>query len=137
MSARSFFLVCAGLCLLALTYHLGAQRAGAQATGRVLPVSGNGTVLTSDGDIYQKQWSDPAGPGVWYYKGRVQTTSPLVCLAGGGSTDGVEFYQVICENGDIYELREGASIFRENVFGSVPTVTRRETLGRIKDRYRK
>ena len=35
--AKKFFYVCAGLLMLALTYHLGAQSAGAQAASlRVL-----------------------------------------------------------------------------------------------------
>jgi hypothetical protein len=39
MAARKFFYVCAGLFLLALSYHLGAAGAHAQATGGVECVS--------------------------------------------------------------------------------------------------
>lgn len=57
--ARSFFYVCAGLLLLALSWHLGARSAGAQATGNpVVGVSsiGNGQpvwlAVTANGDTY-------------------------------------------------------------------------------------
>jgi hypothetical protein len=56
--ARAFFSVCAGVFLLALSYHLGARSAGAQAPGN--PVVGlasdsNHDVLyaaTANGDVY-------------------------------------------------------------------------------------
>ena len=54
--ARAFFLVCAGLFLLALSYHLGATSATAQAPGNpVVSVALDGGValaVTSSGDTY-------------------------------------------------------------------------------------
>ena len=53
--ARAFFYVCAGLFLLALSYHIGATNAGAQAPGSpVVGVAGTGivTAMTSGGDAY-------------------------------------------------------------------------------------
>lgn len=58
--AKRFFYVCAGIFLLALTYHLGARSAGAQAPGN--PVVGCGVAayggqfgtvaVTANGDFY-------------------------------------------------------------------------------------
>ena len=54
--AKAFFYVCAGVFLLALSYHLGARNAGAQAPGNpVVAMAEHGTALwavTSAGDIY-------------------------------------------------------------------------------------
>ena len=52
--AKAFLLVCAGVFLLALAYHLGATSAGAQAPGNaVVALTGVGSsqwALTSAGD---------------------------------------------------------------------------------------
>jgi hypothetical protein len=54
--ARKFFYVCAGLFLLALSYHLGAQSAGAQSGSSVSGVFADGCngmiVMTPNGDIF-------------------------------------------------------------------------------------
>ena len=53
--AKAFFLVCAGFFLLALSYHLGAQSATAQAgaTGFGYAVYGQyHYVITPSGDVY-------------------------------------------------------------------------------------
>lgn len=58
--AKRFFYVCAGLFLLALSYHLGARSATAQAGGPVVGVAayfyqpgqaGEYVVATSSGDV--------------------------------------------------------------------------------------
>jgi hypothetical protein len=63
--AKAFFFVCAGIFLLALSYHLGATSAVAQATGNsVVTDVGPGTVITSNGDVYVAP-SVVSAPG-WY-----------------------------------------------------------------------
>ena len=58
VKARSFFYVCAGLFLLALSYHLGARSAAAQAPGNPVVALGIGVsgfqivAATSNGDCY-------------------------------------------------------------------------------------
>ena len=60
VKGRAFFHVCAGLFLLALSYHLGARNATAQAAGgqvaAMAGISSGGVpiwlVATPDGDIY-------------------------------------------------------------------------------------
>jgi hypothetical protein len=55
--ARKFFYVCAGMFLLALSYHLGASTATAQAPAEQVAAASGGTigtwVFTSNGDAYQ------------------------------------------------------------------------------------
>ena len=53
--ARKFFYVCAGMLMLALSYHLGANTATAQAPGNPVVatfIEGN-AVVTASGDVYQ------------------------------------------------------------------------------------
>jgi len=53
--AKNFFYVCAGICLLALSYHFGAQSANAQgkAPGSLMACSGASMlVMTPNGDVY-------------------------------------------------------------------------------------
>jgi hypothetical protein len=53
--ARKFFLVAAGMFLLALSYHLGASTATAQAPGNPVVTSIPGpfpAVVTANGDVY-------------------------------------------------------------------------------------
>ena len=53
MFARRFFYVSAALFLLALTYHLGARTATAQAPGNaVIQFGPSGDVITANGDVY-------------------------------------------------------------------------------------
>ena len=56
--ARAFFYVCAAVFLLALSYHLGAQNASAQAPGNpVVAMCAEGTgwmvAMTANGDTYR------------------------------------------------------------------------------------
>jgi hypothetical protein len=73
--AKRFFYVCAGLFLLALTYHLGARSAGAQAGGTIVGVANYGNspmVVTSGGDVYT---SNPGGTA-WAYQSNVFGAGP-------------------------------------------------------------
>ena len=64
--AKKFFYVCAGICLLALSYHFGAQSASAQvkapAVG-VLFLGENMVVMTPNGDVYVRSMSKSLQPG--------------------------------------------------------------------------
>ena len=54
--ARKFFYVCAGMFLLALSYHFGAStataQAGSQIVGTMVGGSGDMVVMTSNGDAF-------------------------------------------------------------------------------------
>jgi hypothetical protein len=72
MRAKTFFYVCAGLLMLAVTYHLGASSAGAQqAPGEITGImyfEGVTTVVTSNGDIYARAsqlWRCQSGVWEW------------------------------------------------------------------------
>lgn len=79
--AQKFFYVCAGVFLLALTYHLGARSASAQAPGNAV-VAGtvaNGTVpvaITENGDSYAATFSSAIGSYQWFRTGNVFSNSP-------------------------------------------------------------
>ena len=58
--AKAFFFVCAGVFLLALSYHFGAMSAGAQAPGNpvVATFGGAPVVVTANGDVYEAVGGD-------------------------------------------------------------------------------
>ena len=57
--ARKFFYVCAGMLMLALSFHLGANTAAAQlgngASGVMFMGNGGVTVMTTSGDTYWRE----------------------------------------------------------------------------------
>jgi len=71
--ARKFFYVCAGLFLLALSYHFGATSAEAQAPVSSVAAAAGGAigtwVFTSNGDAYQAL--DNAGTITFVPRGNV------------------------------------------------------------------
>jgi hypothetical protein len=73
--ARKFFYVCAGMLMLALSYHFGASTATAQAPANQVAAAAGGTigtwVFTSNGDAYQAL--DNAGTLTFVPRGNVFT----------------------------------------------------------------
>ena len=71
--ARKFFYVCAGMFLLALSYHFGASTATAQAPASAVTAASGGTigtwVFTANGDAYQAQ--DSGGTITFVPRGNV------------------------------------------------------------------
>ena len=74
--AKRFFYVCAGLFLVALTYHLGARSAGAQAPANPIvacgPLDSYGSyqlAVTANGDTYLHYGIGGSDP--WTYKGNI------------------------------------------------------------------
>ncbi|TMQ70892.1 MAG: hypothetical protein E6K81_11410 [Candidatus Eisenbacteria bacterium] len=82
VKGRAFFHVCAGLFLLALSYHLGARNATAQAAGgqvaAMAGISSGGVpiwlVATPDGDIYSNL--NPHNGSPWTRQANVFTGGP-------------------------------------------------------------
>lgn len=76
--AKRFFYVCAGLFLLALSWHLGARNARAQV-GVSNPVVGtfNNTamVVTANGDVYSSTTGQLCSP-TWFLCGNIFNGSP-------------------------------------------------------------
>src|SRR5437867_1805294 len=123
MFAKRFFFVCAGVFLLALSYHLGASSAAAQSQ-----------VISAVGfDAYARPFI-AVGHSVYelWDTNEILTfapvpgTSPIV-----GLTDG----KAILENGDVYQKdASGAWSLRANFFGTTPAL--HESWGDLKARYR-
>ena len=61
--ARKFFYICAGMLMLALSYHLGAGTAGAQAAYPITAVltSFPSYLVTSNGDMYGLRFEPQSG----------------------------------------------------------------------------
>ena len=79
--ARKFFYVCAGMLMLALSYHFGASTATAQAPSNPVVASFGGGfagVVTANGDVYLG--GGGANGGVW------TNWSPVANVFSGGPT---------------------------------------------------
>ena len=130
--ARAFFYVCAGIFLLALSYHLGATTALGQSStidGAVLN-SGIFTGAVGRTFYWRNRCNDelhevPAIPG----------TSKIVATASAGSNCGGGYYQAVLENGDCYGSDGSSWLYVGNVLGGL-TPAQRETWGAMKSRYR-
>jgi hypothetical protein len=143
--ARAFFFVCAGIFLLALSYHLGARSAGAQAPGNpVVEVkrSSNGNLIsiTSNGDAYESV--SPSADGPWSFRSNVFSGAipapgnPVVGIERGSDVGMIS----ITSNGDVYQSSDdsgaGPWAFRSNVFGSA-TPAQAISIGQLKAKYAK
>jgi len=70
--ARAFFFVCAGVFLLALSYHLGATSAGAQAPGNAVVAAAGGFVVAANGNVYAgPALLSPSNASQWVLAGNV------------------------------------------------------------------
>ena len=134
---RKFFYVCAGLCMLALSYHLGARRAEGQGANTILSMTDYprlqyaAVAVDESGGIYFghfQQWS------------RVGTTPGLPAAIWSRDSDGGVF--IALRNGDLYQFGSPALpvgdwtlTYDSNVF-SGPTPAQNVTLGSVKARYR-
>ena len=129
--AKTFFYVCAGLFLLALSYNLGARSAGAQAGGSIavgdINMGGQGGIAAlvdrllyraTDGPPFETYGPTPPIPG----------TEPIVAVYGPDP-------RAMLANGDVYRLSGSAWILAGNVLGS-GTPAQRATFGALKKRYR-
>jgi hypothetical protein len=79
--ARKFFYICAGMFLLALSYHLGASTAIAQAPGNplvgVAANQGGIFAAAANGDVYV---FGNGGPNTWHLSGNVFSSGPTPAL---------------------------------------------------------
>jgi len=75
--AKAFFVVCAGIFLLALAYHLGAQSAAAQAPGNpVVALFATNEVITANGDVYRGS-GDPCQTSLYVRCGNIFGNGPV------------------------------------------------------------
>ena len=138
--ARAFFFVCAGIFLLALSYHLGARSAGAQAAGSMEAASfSHGSsntlsfvvnrVLYTSYQLWGSiQWKTPATSA-----GTVPGTAPV---AATSSPDGVGG-RVLLTDGDLWMSDGQGWIFIGNQLGANPTPAQSISIGQLKAKYAK
>jgi len=133
MTARKFFYVCAGMLMLALSYHLGASTAGAQGPGLGLVCRLDGTDMystesfcTPGGDIYQ-YWG-----GHW-----TKTSNVFGGAPGGRQVVSYDSGVALASNGEVFVsslLGYNAWTSRGFPIGG-PTPALQETWGSLKSRY--
>lgn len=77
--AKAFFLVSAGLFLLALAYHFGAMSAQAQGPGNpvVASIPCGVTVVTANGDVYSSNPADCPARFPFQHIGNVFSGGPV------------------------------------------------------------
>ena len=70
--AKKFFYVCAGIFLLALSYHLGANNATAQGPGNPIVAAAGVRVYLANGDVYEEY----GNPYEWRMTGNIFMGAP-------------------------------------------------------------
>jgi hypothetical protein len=136
--ARKFFYVCAGMFLLALSYHLGASTATAQAP--------NNSVIAAYGwrDSEPAHYAAVVGRAVYVldagtlytFRATIPGTEPVVAV-GGDQANTVNNVCVVLANGDAYSAGNDDASWQYdgNVIGAGPTSAVRASWGQLKSRY--
>jgi hypothetical protein len=139
MVAKRFFYVCAGILCLALAYHLGARRAGAQGPVSVTTAYGWRGSSNSPGNyaaVVERTVYLLDNGGHYQIGPPVPGTAPIVAV-GGDQGNTVNNVTVVLGNGDAYAcgLSEATWHFEGNIIGvTVPAA--QQTWGGVKARYR-
>jgi hypothetical protein len=124
VSASKFFYVCAGLFLLALSYHLGATTATAQGQ----------TIGAAGFDPYERPIV-AIGHGLYemFDHNEILTLDPV---PGTSPIIGISENNIVLENGDVYGKEYGLTgwQYRGNFFG-IPVPTLKQSWGQLKARY--
>jgi len=125
--ARAFFGVAAGVFLLMLSFHLGAQSVRAQSGPffRVLN-PGNSLVIETGGQIF---YLDKSSPPIWRQPSSVPPVPASTLVAG----DGVAY---IAEDGTVWWPISESAWQSLPLPGSGPVSPQRESFGALKSRYR-
>jgi hypothetical protein len=123
--ARSFFFVCLGILCLAITYHLGARSAGAQAGGGIDCVNTNG----GQGSAVINGYSYMVDGG-----GVVRR----IAVPVPGRAVACQFQTVLLDSGQLLEYSEGAgwTLLGTLPFGSA-TPAQSISIGQLKAKYAK
>ena len=127
--ARTFFYVCAGLFLLALSYHLGARSATAQAGGSIQ--------VAELADYYRGSFAAVVDRTIYRLAGGAGGPSPSVPIPGTSPVIAVNGPdpEAMLANGDCYVWSQNEWVPVGNVLGG-PTPALRESFGSMKSRYR-
>jgi hypothetical protein len=139
--ASKFFFVCAGMLMLALSYHFGASTAGAQVGGSQIVGLEDETcheqllAISRDGELYRLE----RGSNVWSSSVNVLAEAgvggEVVDIVARNTSDQPGLY-VVTSAGDLcFQPRCGGPwVARGNVFGG-PVPTLHESWGQVKARY--
>lgn len=136
--ARRFFYVAAGMLMLAMSYHLSADRATAQAGGQLAAIAVGGALfgVDQDGGLY-------SGEGCFGTNrpfarvGELPAGRTPTCMA---SLNNGAIIFIGCSNGDVFTFNAGESApispsFCGNLLSGSPTPAQRESWGQLKQRY--
>jgi hypothetical protein len=130
--ARSFFYVCAGICLLSLAFHLGARSAKAQ-TGALDAAEITEFYGAIPGVVISRMMYEGHGGGGGPLTVILSDPRPIPGSAPVVALNAVE-HTVLLANGDYYELQHDGWILTGNMLGS-PTSVTKSTWGQLKARY--
>ena len=121
--ARAFFFVCAGLFLLVLAYHLGAQSARAQSGGSIeCAALDNTTAAAVIGGHYYRQTRT---------QGVFSVASPV---PGPVAACGCNL-NVLLQDGRFFESQDGLGWTQVGALPASPVPTSQQTWGSVKAKY--
>jgi hypothetical protein len=137
--ARKFSNICAGMFLLALSYHLGARNAGAQGAGLLCAAANEGAAtnwaVDSNGTLYEQTRND-AGPGPWYQIRTIPVTSKPVAILVYQASGGDTAFSLLTEDGTAYAWVGWQGTYTtSSVFSGGPTSALQQSWGQLKSRY--
>jgi len=139
--AKRFLFVCAGLLCLALSYHLGARNATAQApSGSVTAMAYTGAsyqtclVATTSGDLFE--WSNG-----WQSRGNVfgGNSGGRTVVEMDGEMGATFRFFALASDGEVFALANNAPPYSFVSIGypvGGPTPVQQESWGAVKSRYR-
>jgi hypothetical protein len=128
--AKAFFFVCAGLCLLALSFHLGARSARAQAPGPgwffAGAYAGSTYITTTTGDTWAYNGATWSGP--WNIFGGASRTIVSMVPGEALTSTGEVWY-----NNSTYAI---GTFTNAGVPPIGPTPAKQASFGALKAKYR-
>lgn len=128
--AKKFFYVCAGVFLLAISYHLGASNATAQAPSDPIVAAASGYFFAESGDVYMMSGEGPLQFGNLFALAG-HAPSPVTCAQLVGAS-----LQVATSTGDVLRMDTPGVWYFAGSLGPSGTSAGRSSWGALKDRYR-
>ena len=137
MAARKFFYVAAGMFLLALSYHLGADSAKAQA-GLVTVASeatNSNVHVAVVGRTIHFAGTDGEGALSSVTRGSLPPVPGTGAVVWANAANGTQWFVAILDNGDVYHFIDGSGWVLAGNLVSGPTPALRQSWGQLKARY--
>ena len=125
--AKAFFFICAGIFLLALSYHLGAQSAAAQAGGQYRVVGwGDKMFVVSGGTLYAL-WGGGGRAGWVVWSTNAPVSDSEIAYYDGG--------RIVTTSGDGWAYAGTAGWVNCGAVPGSPTPAQRISIGQLKAKY--